>query len=179
MSKVEAWQRAEVAGPKKALPITKPEVVSAMVKRAKRPLLIVGHKASEEEMEKEKLIHYMIRIAKCKKITTVATAHTIKYFLDEGFEGAYHMPLVDIINRVKDPGWKGLDEKGQYDLVMIVGIPYYMEWLVLNSLKHFTNTTTISLERRYHPNATWSFPNISIKEWTENISKIVEGLEAK
>jgi acetyl-CoA decarbonylase/synthase complex subunit epsilon len=179
MSKLEAWQTAEVAGPKKALPVTKPEVVLAMVKRAKRPILIVGHKASEEELEKKKLIDYMLRMARCSKITTIATAHTIKDFLEKGFEGAYHMPLVDIINRVKDPDWKGLDEKGQYDLVMIVGLPYYMEWLVLNSLKHFTNTTTISLERRYQPNATWSFPNISIKDWTANLDKIVEGLEAK
>ncbi|MFQ5822105.1 MAG: carbon monoxide dehydrogenase beta subunit family protein, partial [Candidatus Heimdallarchaeota archaeon] len=39
--KAEPWQKAEIAGPKKALLILKPEVVVAMVKRAKRPILVV------------------------------------------------------------------------------------------------------------------------------------------
>ncbi|MCK4885653.1 CO dehydrogenase/acetyl-CoA synthase complex subunit epsilon, partial [Candidatus Bathyarchaeota archaeon] len=41
-AKAEPWQTAEIAGPKKALVITKPEVAAAMIKRAKRPILIVG-----------------------------------------------------------------------------------------------------------------------------------------
>jgi acetyl-CoA decarbonylase/synthase complex subunit epsilon len=39
--RIEPWQTAEIAGPKKALLILKPEVVVAMVKKAKRPLLMV------------------------------------------------------------------------------------------------------------------------------------------
>ena len=46
--KAEPWQRAEIACPKKALLILKPEVVVAMVKRAKRPILIVGYLATED-----------------------------------------------------------------------------------------------------------------------------------
>ena len=46
--KEEPWQTAEIAGPKKALLILKPEVVTAMIQRAKRPILIVGHLAAED-----------------------------------------------------------------------------------------------------------------------------------
>ena len=46
--KAEPWQKAEIAGPKKALLILKPEVVVAMVKKANRPLLIIGHHADGE-----------------------------------------------------------------------------------------------------------------------------------
>ena len=41
------WQKAEIAGPKKALSLTKPEVAIAMLKRSKRPILIVGHRIVE------------------------------------------------------------------------------------------------------------------------------------
>lgn len=179
MVTAEPWQTAEVPGPKKALIISKPEVVVAMIKRSKRPILIVGHKAVEVEMEEKKLIDYMIQIASSMKIPVVATAHTIKEFLERGFKKAFHMPIVDITNRLQDPDWKGLDRRGQYDLVLIVGIPYYMEWLVLSSLKHFSKSKTISLERFYQPNATWSFPNISIEEWIKSLNKIVSDLEVK
>ncbi|TET72177.1 CO dehydrogenase/acetyl-CoA synthase complex subunit epsilon, partial [Candidatus Bathyarchaeota archaeon] len=38
-------QTAEIAGPKKAFVISKPVVAASMIKRAKRPLLVVGSKA--------------------------------------------------------------------------------------------------------------------------------------
>jgi acetyl-CoA decarbonylase/synthase complex subunit epsilon len=51
-----------------------------------------------------------------------------------------------------DPEWKGLDGMGQYDLAMIVGVPYYMEWLILSALKHSApDVKTISLDRFYQP----------------------------
>ena len=43
MATAEPWQTAEIAGPKKAMVVTKPEVAVAMIKQAKRPILIVGH----------------------------------------------------------------------------------------------------------------------------------------
>ena len=72
--KAEPWQKAEIAGPKKALLIMKPEVVVAMVKRAKRPILIVGHQAAEEYSDDVKMIDCAIRMSKAAAIPVVATA---------------------------------------------------------------------------------------------------------
>ena len=47
----EPWQCAEVAATKKANPITKPEVAVALMKRAARPILVVGSNATERWME--------------------------------------------------------------------------------------------------------------------------------
>jgi len=46
----EPWHRAEISGPTKASVITKPEVVLALIKRAKRPILVVGHEAVETDL---------------------------------------------------------------------------------------------------------------------------------
>ena len=177
MATTEPWQKAEVAGPTKALVITKPEVVVAMVKNAKRPLLVVGHEAAETDMGEKKLLDYAIRMSQQGSIPLVATAHTIGEFVKKGFQPAASMPAVDIANRLVDPDWKGLDGNGQYDLAMLMGIAYYMEWVIFSGLKHFgQNLKTISLDKHYQPHASWSFPNLPIQDWAQNLEIIINKL---
>ncbi len=175
--KAESWQTAEIPGPKKALLILKSEVVVAMVKRAKRPILIVGHQAAEDYSEDVKMIDYAIRMNKISGIPIVATAHTMNEFLKRGFKATASMPAMDIGNRLQDSEWKGLDGKGPYDLALFMGFPYYMEFVILSALKHFsTNLKTISLDRFYNPHATWSFPNISVEDWNQSFEIILSKL---
>ena len=162
------WQKAEIAGPKKALSLTKPEVAIVMLKRSKRPILIVGHRIVEIDLEGKKLIDYVIEIAGAGGIPIVATAHSIKEFISREVQNVSSMPAMDIANRLRDPEWKGLDGNGAYDLAFFVGLPYYMEWLILSGLKHFSQKLqTISLDGFYQPNASWSIPNISPRELRE------------
>jgi acetyl-CoA decarbonylase/synthase complex subunit epsilon len=99
-------------------------------------------------------------------------------FLKRGYKPAGWMPAVDIGNRLVDPEWKGIDGKKPHDLALFVGLPYYMEWTILSGLKHFApNLKTITLDNVYHPHANWSFPNISVKDWMENLKIIMEQFE--
>ena len=180
MAITEPWQTAEIAGPLKANTITKPEVVSSLVKKSKRPILVVGHKVVEKFETSSDSIDCIIALAKAGNITLVATAHVVKDFLQRGYHPSASMPAVDIANRLRDPSWRGLDDKGPYDLLLILGIPYYMEWLILSGLKHFAqDLIIISLDRFYQPHATWSFPNISFEKWQENFNVIIDKLRGK
>lgn len=179
MAASEAWQRAEIGGPTKAFVIPKPEVLVAMMKRAKRPILVVGHKVVQVS-EGEPYIDSIIRIAKAANVPVVATAHIVGEFIKRGFHPAAWMTAVDITRRLQDPSWMGLDGKGQYDLAIFTGIPYYMEWLLLSGLKHFgTHLKTVSLERFYQPQASWSFPNVPLKDWFTYLENIASQLEVK
>jgi acetyl-CoA decarbonylase/synthase complex subunit epsilon len=174
----ESWLTAEIAGPKKASVIIKPDVADAMIQRAKRPVLIVGHIAAEIDLDEKKLIDYLIELAKKGNVPVIATAHTNAEFLKRGFRPVAVMPAVDIGNRLADPKWKGFDGKEPYDLAIFVGLPYSMEWTILSGLKHFApNLKTMTFDNVYQPNASWSFPNISIKDWIENLKAIIEHLE--
>ena len=176
-AQAEPWQKAEIAGPKKALLISKPEVVVVMVRRAKRPILVVGHLAAEDYSEDAKMIDYAIRISKTAGIPVVATAHVSSEFVKRNFKPTAQMPAMDIGDRLADPEWKGLDGVGAYDLALFMGLPYYMGFTILSGLKHFsTNLKTISLDRFYNPHATWSFPNLSVKDWEENFGIILSKL---
>lgn len=174
----ESWLTAEIGGPKKASVITKPEIADAMIKRAKRPVLIVGSIAPEIDLEDEKLIDFLIELAKKSHITVVATAHTGSEFLKRGFSPDAVMPAVSIGNRLADPHWKGIDGKGPYDLAIFAGLPYQMGWTILSGLKHFApQLKTICLDNVYQPHASWSFPNISIKDWIENLHALIGNME--
>ena len=179
-AKAEPWQTAEIAGPKKANVLVKPEIAAAMIKRAKRPIIVVGYLSTKTDKDTGNMIDYAIRMNKASGVPVVATAHTVKEFVKQGFNQATQMNAMDIGNRLKDPTWNGLDGKGPYDLAVFMGLPYYMEFVILSGLKHFsTNLKTISLDRFYDPHATWSFPNISAKDWNENFETILSKLEVE
>jgi acetyl-CoA decarbonylase/synthase complex subunit epsilon len=166
----EPWQCAEIAATKKANTITKPEVAVAMIKKASRPILIVGSYATERSMEDKLLIEYLIDFANASKVPVVATAHMVGEFLKRGYQPAGFMSAMDIGNRLVDPEWQGLDGKGHPDLVLFVGLPYYMESLILCGLKNFaTDLKTMTLDNLFHPHASWSFPNATLEEWAANL----------
>jgi acetyl-CoA decarbonylase/synthase complex subunit epsilon len=173
----ESWQTAEIPGPKKASLIMKPDIADAMIRRAKRPIMIVGHGIVEYDVEGIKLIDCLIDLATKSHIPVVVTASTNREFLSRGYTPAALMPAVDIGNRLTDPHWKGFDGKDAYDLAIFVGLPYYMEWTILSGLKHFApQLKTMTLDCVYQPNASWSFPNSTIKDWAANLTSIVENL---
>ena len=177
MQLAESWQTAEIPGPKKASLIIKPDIADALIQRAKRPIMIVGHGAIEYDVEGKKLIDCIIELAKKAKIPVVVTASTSREFQKRGFVTAGLMPAMDIGNRLTDPAWKGLDGRGNYDLAIFVGLPYSMEWTILSGLKHFApHLKTMTLDCVYQPNASWSFPNSTIKDWVVNLKGIVNGL---
>ena len=175
----EPWQCAEIAATKKANPIQKPEIAVAMIKKASHPLLIIGSNCTERNLQNRLLIDYLIDIAKASKVPVVATAHTVGEFLKRGYEPSDFMSAMDIGNRIADPQWQGVDGKGHPDLVIFVGLPYYMESLILSGLKHIApNQKTMTLDNAYHPHASWSFPNATSDEWASNLKAIASKFEA-
>lgn len=171
----EPWQCAEVSATKKANPIQKPEIAVAMIKKAVRPILIVGSMATERWMEGRQLIDYLIDFANASKVPVVATAHMVGEFLKRGYTPAGFMSAMDIGNRLVDPQWQGIDGKGHPDLAIFVGIPYYMEGLILSGLMHFApDLKTMTIDNLYHPHASWSFPNASLEEWAQNLKVMTE-----
>ena len=175
----EPWQCAEVSATKKAMAITKPEVAVSLIKRAARPILVVGSEAVTRNLDGKLLIEYLIDFAKASKVPVVATAHMVGEFLKRGYRPAGFMSAMDVGNRLVDFDWQGLDGRGPYDLVLFVGLPYYMEGLILSGLMHFApGLRTVTLDNKFHPHACWSFPNAGVKIWAENLKVMTKKLES-
>ncbi|MBS7644942.1 MAG: CO dehydrogenase/acetyl-CoA synthase complex subunit epsilon [Candidatus Bathyarchaeia archaeon] len=178
MRQFEPWQIAEVPGPKKALLIPKPDVAAALLKRSRRPLMIVGSEAVEELAADEPVLEYLIQISTAGGIPMAATMGAAGRLIGRGVKLAGYMPAMEIAERLRDGSWRGFDGEGPYDLAVFVGLPYYMGWLILSGLKHFAKgLITMSLDRFYQPHATWSLPNIPRDEWRKTVKALAEALE--
>jgi len=177
-SPVQSWQTAEIPGPKRAFVISKPDVVSAMIGKTGRVLVVVGSDAGKIKTKDGDLVDSMIRLSKTGKVQLAATGHLAGEFVRRGFNEIRSTPLFNLGDRLRDPAWKGLDGEGPYGLVIFVGFLYYYEWLVLSGLKHFaSHLRTISLGQFYQPHSSFSFLNSSSEEWTGYLDKIIHDLE--
>ncbi len=177
MMRAEPWQTAETCGPKKAQSLEKTAVVGALLKKAKSPLLVIGAKAITTQFGKGTMVDYFIELAKTAKIPIVATAQTIKAFLEKGFTEAHSINAMEITYYLTDPNWQVSPKHGPHDLVMTYGFPYYMEWLMLSALVNFSpQMKTVTLGRYFQPHATWSFPNLKVKKWHTALTEILKSL---
>jgi acetyl-CoA decarbonylase/synthase complex subunit epsilon len=141
-----------------------------MISKAKRPLLVVG----SEILNDEKLAK-AIEIAK-KGIPVAATGHTAKGFKDtEGIDAKY-INIHFLGAYLCDPAWQGLDGKGPYDLILVLGHKKYYINQVLSGLKNFSDLRTIAIERYFIQNASMSFGNITPEVHLEALDELIEDL---
>lgn len=175
MTSADPWQTAEVAGPKKAAVITRPAVVKAMIGHARHPVILLGNGAVSMGVGNRKLVDYLLDLSRAYRIPVIATGHINKALVERGFTNALVLPAVGAGQRIADPCWEGPEGKGPCDLAIIAGLPYPMAWTLLSGLKNFApHLKTITLDTMYHPNAGFSFANISVNLWQENLAALIQ-----
>jgi len=155
----QPFDAANIPGPKMATVLDKGKPVAATIKKAKRPLLIVGPDINDEIFER--VLKFME-----KGITIVATGSAIRKFVEAGKEKEVNYAVLhELTQFLLDPEWKGFDGKGNYDLILMLGTIYYHGSQMLAALKNFApNIRTIAIDRYYHPNANMSFDSLWKRE---------------
>ena len=172
------WQTGEICGPDSAKALTKATLIQRTWSKAKRPLLIVGSKAMTEKHGKGDMVDFAIALSKAGKIPVVATGGTTKAFLEKDFKEVKSMGTMELAYYLQDLEWKGPHGKGPHDLILIFGIPYYMQWTLLSAVMNFApDMASISLSRHYQPHAKLSFPNMKVKAWHTILKEILELVE--
>lgn len=175
----QPWQTAEVTSTRKAKVIASPEVAISLIQKAHRPILVVGSAVSKIDWDGRKLIDCVIELARKTGIPLIATSPSVNNeLLKRNYKPTSVMSLMEIGSKLVDPEWAGIDGEGSHDMVLFLGIPYYMGYEVLSALKSFAaNLITVNLDNMYNPNSNWSLPNISVKEWINFITGIAQKLE--
>jgi len=166
--RVIPWQPTVIAGPKQALLVT-PETAEMMLKKAKRPLMIIGPLINDSPVQ-----NLATRIAEKWNIPIVSTGNAFKSLNEAGVQSKAY-GVVEIVNLLKDPDWKGINDQGQHDLVIFIGVIYYIGSQGLSTLKHFApHLKTLTLCKFFHSNADASFPNMKDEEWLKYLEKLAE-----
>lgn len=168
-----------LTGTRTARQVEDPAEYARYIKRAQRPLLVLGPLLVKIFLEGKLLIEYALEIAKTINIPICATA-TVKakmIELDVKPESIYD--TVEIINALKDPGWKGVRKEGNHDLVIFFGIRSDLAEQGLSVLKHFApHLKTMTLCKYFYPHADYSLPNYRKDEqWKVFLDGLIENLK--
>lgn len=152
-----------------------------LIKRASRPLLVLGSWTLTTTLGDRLLIEYGVEIAKALDIPICATAHTKKKLLELGVEPASTYDITEIVNHLKDPAWQGVKKEGNHDLVMFLGFRTDFGGQALSTLKHYaSHLKTMTLCKYYYPHASYSLPNYRKDEqWQEFLDNLITNLKSK
>ncbi|WP_456474855.1 CO dehydrogenase/acetyl-CoA synthase complex subunit epsilon [Candidatus Pyrohabitans sp.] len=164
-----SWRLSMEAGPTKAKPVSA-EVAARIIKNASRPALVIGARITEHE----RLIEFVERLGRAR-IAIVATAHAIRYTSQRGIP-AHKVGVVEATNLLTDPDWEGFDGKGKPDLLMLFAINLDLENQTCQTLKNFSDVKTLSIDRYFLVNATYSFPNLDESTWLSYLEELCQKL---
>lgn len=159
------YNTGNIPGPKMARAVM-PAVPGKMLAKAKRPLLIVG-----SEIHNRDMLAKAVAIGQAG-IQIAAVGNAFRSIGDKGLD-VHYANMHALASYLCDPNWKGLDGKGNYDLVVFFGITYYYASQAISALKNFSNIKVISIDRYYHPNADMSFGNLKNDVFLEALDEVI------
>jgi acetyl-CoA decarbonylase/synthase complex subunit epsilon len=170
-----------MSGTKYARLIEDPAEYAHLIKNARRPLLAIGYWTLTSTLEGRLLLEYAVEISKTLNIPICATANTSKKLRELGVEPTSSYDVIDLINRLKDPVWKGVKGEGNHDLVMFLGFRSDLGTQGLSTLKHFApHLKTMTLCKYYYPNASYSLANYRKDDkWKEFLEALITNLKQK
>ena len=152
-----------------------------LIEKAQRPLLIVGPRCLTESLDGRLLLDWAVEIAKTTGMPICATAHTKKAFIERGYTPDSSYDIIEILNALKNPDWKGVKGEGNHDLVLFFGIRTDLASAGLSTLKHYApHLKTMTLCRYYFPNSDYSMPNFPKEhKWLEFMNALIQSLNQK
>ncbi len=162
------FETGNIPGPKMAKAVM-PAVPGKMLARAKRPLLIVGSEVHDKDV-----LAKAIAIGK-SGVQVAAVGNSYRSLGDKGLD-VHYVNMHALASYLCDPDWKGLDGKGNYDLVVFFGITYYYASQAISALKNFSNIKVISIDKYYHPNADMSFGNLKDDVFVAALDQVIKEL---
>ena len=180
MSAVIPRHRVNVlTGIKSAKLIEDPAEYANLIRKAKRPLLVIGPLLLESTPDGKLLLDYALDIAESINIPICATAQTKGKMTELGRQPDSVYDVVEIINALKDPDWKGVRNEGNHDLVMFFGIRSDLGNQGLSTLKHFApHLKTMTLCKHYFPHADYSVTNFKKDaKWLEFLEGVLDNLK--
>ena len=168
-----------LTGTKAAKVIEDAEEYASLIKKAKRPLLVLGPRLLELSLDGKLLLEYALEIAKVAKIPICATAHVKGKMMELGVKPESAYDAVEIVNSLKDPAWQGVKKEGNHDLVIFFGIRTDLGEQSLSTLKHFApHLKTMTLCKYVFPNADYSLPNFRKNEqWKGFLENLISSLK--
>lgn len=145
------------------------ERMGKIIGRSRRILLVSGPRIDGKDSSP------MTEVIRTLPASTMVASPRTRGFMaqQDGVEPDAYMNVLEVMDRVRDPYWKGFDGGGRYDLVILLAMDYYYASQMFSLMKHFGyGVKSMSLDSRYQPNASYSFSNLSPEAWRGELAKL-------
>ncbi|MDD1667457.1 MAG: hypothetical protein LUO96_03220 [Methanomicrobiales archaeon] len=171
--KGEAWLRAENPATVRAALLEKPPVAAKLLRRAKSPVIILGHEASVAVLDA------VVRMARATGAPVVATGGISAELARKGFTPSLVMSAMEAGDRLRDPSWEPVPGRSPPDYAFFLGIPYSISSVIEAGLASFArgHLRMVSLDRLFHPHCDLSLPNQTREEWEAMLAAIAREVE--
>ena len=175
--KGEAWLRAGNPAIIRATLIEKPVVAAKLLRRARSPVIVVGHEAAAGEAPG--VLEAVARMARATGAPVVATGGVSAKLGNGGFSPVLVMSAMEAGDRLQDPAWRPAPGRAPPDYAFLLGIPYAIASVIEAGLASFArdHLKIISLDRLYHPHCDLSLPNQTRDEWVATLGAIAREAE--
>ncbi|MCI2425984.1 CO dehydrogenase/acetyl-CoA synthase complex subunit epsilon [Candidatus Acetothermia bacterium] len=172
------WDVNILTGTKTARIIEDPVQFAGLIKKATRPLYILGPDTVDRKIGDKLFLKYCLDLAKAGNLPICATAHVQKKMEEFGVKPNSSYDIIEIVNHLKDPEWQGVNKEGNHDLIVFSGVRCDLAERGLATLKHFApHLKTMALCRFSHPNADFALPVIRKDEkWQEYFASLIANL---
>jgi acetyl-CoA decarbonylase/synthase complex subunit epsilon len=170
-----------LTGVKSAIILESASEYAALIRQAKRPLLVLGPKLLKDSLGGRLLLEWALEIAGAADLPICATAHVKGGLAPLGVNPDSEYDAVEIINHLKDPEWPGVKRQGNHDLVIFFGFRTDFGNQGLSVLKHFApHLKTMTLCKYVYPNADYALPNLRKDEdWQKFLEDLLSCLKEK
>ncbi len=172
MTYATSWSKSHQAGPKQARAVD-PDVASRIIKKAERPVLVIGARVQELNGA---ILERVIKLSNEVKFPILATAHSGKFLLEQGFKNYVELGVVEATNLLADDEWGGIEGYGRPDLVIVAGAHLDLMNATFQTLKNFSKIPSLCIDRYFMVNATYSFPNLTAEIWLDYLDELLEKL---
>jgi anaerobic carbon-monoxide dehydrogenase, CODH/ACS complex subunit epsilon len=170
-----------LTGVKSAIILESASEYAALIRQAKRPLLVLGPKLLKDSLGGRLLLEWALEIAGAADLPICATAHVKGGLAPLGVNPDSEYDAVEIINHLKDPEWPGVKRQGNHDLVIFFGFRTDFGNQGLSVLKHFApHLKTMTLCKYVYPNADYALPNLRKDEdWQKFLEDLLSCLKER
>ncbi len=179
---VTPFHRVNVlTGIKSAIILDSASEYAALIRQARRPLLVLGPKLLEDSLGGRPLLEWALDVARAADLPICATAHVKGKLVPLGVNPDSEYDAVEIINHLRDPNWQGVRRQGNHDLVVFFGFRTDFGNQGLSVLKHFApHLKTMTLCKYVYPNADYALPNLRKDEdWQKFLEDLLSCLKEK
>jgi len=152
---MKPWIVSYVPGHKEAI-VVNANGAARIIKRAERPAMVIGSTINEKMIEYAKKMQNL-------GIEIISSCSSAKFF--------ENVKCTTVLEAIRD-----IKEEEKYDLVIFLGIRYFFTYHLLSALKNY-KVKTLDISGKFQPNASYSFDNLSEKEWEESMEKLIKLLE--